>query len=206
MKDNIIRKKNETNIRVFDFLLSLFGLILLSPLFLIISLLILGDSGKPIFYRQTRVGLEEREFQILKFRSMKHNQGTGSLITIGNDNRITRIGKFIRMTKIDELPQLINVIKGEMGLVGPRPEVKKYVEYYSLEEKKVLSVRPGITDYASIKYRNESEILSKSTNPEEIYINEIMRDKLKINMKYINKRSLKENIKVIFLTIKKIFI
>jgi lipopolysaccharide/colanic/teichoic acid biosynthesis glycosyltransferase len=137
---------------------------------------------------------------------MKTNSDKNGLLTIGtNDSRITRIGKFLRKYKIDELPQLINVLKGDMSMVGPRPEVRKYVELYSDEQKKVLNVKPGITDYASIEYRNENEIIAKSANPEEVYINEIMPAKLELNLKYISKRSVSSYLKIICKTIINVF-
>ncbi len=192
--------------RFFDFLFSLFGLAILSPLFVIIWLIIILTSKGGGFYKQIRVGKDGVDFHLYKFRSMRKDADKGSLITVGGrDPRITKIGFFIRKFKIDELPQLFNVLKGDMSLVGPRPEVRKYVDLYTDEQNKVLSVRPGITDYASIEYVDENEILGKAGNPDEVYINQIMPDKIKLNMKYIENQSVKEYFKIIFLTVFKIF-
>ncbi len=192
--------------RIFDVLASTIGLIILSPLFLLISLAIKLESKGKIFYLQKRVGLNGREFKLIKFRSMYENSDKKGLLTIGDDNRITKVGKFLRKYKLDELPQLINVIKGEMSIVGPRPEVRKYVEQYTEEQKKVLSVKPGITEFASIEYRNENELLAKSKNPEKTYIEKIMPQKLNLNLKYVRERGMITDLKIIFLTLKKIFI
>ena len=192
--------------RIFDLLASTIGLIILSPLFLLISIAIKLESKGKIFYQQKRVGLNGKEFKLIKFRSMYENSDKKGLLTIGNDNRITKVGKFLRKYKLDELPQLINVIKGEMSIVGPRPEVKKYVEQYTEEQKKVLSVKPGITEFASIEYRNENELLAKSKNPEKTYIEKIMPKKLDLNLKYVRERGMITDLKIIFLTLKKIFL
>jgi len=192
--------------RFFDILFSFFGLVILSPLFVIIWLIIVLTSKGGGFYKQIRVGKNGADFSLYKFRSMRKDADKGSLITVGGrDPRITKIGYFIRKFKIDELPQLFNVLKGDMSLVGPRPEVRKYVDLYTDEQKKVLSVRPGITDYASIEYVDENEILGKAENPDEVYVNQIMPDKIKLNMKYIENQSVKEYFKIIFLTVFKIF-
>ena len=192
-------------IRFFDILFSFLGLVILSPLFVIIWLIIILTSKGGGFYKQIRVGKGGEDFPLYKFRSMRKDADKGSLITVGGrDPRITKIGYFIRKFKIDELPQLFNVLKGDMSLVGPRPEVRKYVDLYTDEQKKVLSVQPGITDYASIEYVDENEILGKAENPDEVYVNQIMPDKIKLNMKYIENQSVKEYFKIIFLTIKKI--
>ena len=192
--------------RVFDLLFSFFGLLILSPFFVIIWLIIVLTSKGGGFYTQNRVGINGRDFSLYKFRSMRKDADKGSLITVGGrDPRITKIGYFIRKFKIDELPQLFNVLKGDMSLVGPRPEVRKYVDLYTEEQKKVLSVRPGITDYASIEYVDENEILGKADNPDEVYVSQIMPDKIKLNMKYIENKSVKEYFKIIFLTVFKIF-
>ena len=192
--------------RFFDILFSFFGLVILSPLFVIIWLIIVLTSKGSGFYKQIRVGKNGADFSLYKFRSMRKDADKGSLITVGGrDPRITKIGYFIRKFKIDELPQLFNVLKGDMSLVGPRPEVRKYVDLYTDEQKKVLSVRPGITDYASIEYVDENEILGKAENPDEVYVNQIMPDKIKLNMKYIENQSVKEYFKIIFLTVFKIF-
>ena len=188
-------------IRFFDFLFSLFGLIVLSPFFLLISLCIVLDSRGGVFYRQSRVGKDGKDFKLYKFRSMRTGADKRGLITVGEkDSRITRAGYFLRKYKLDELPQLINVLKGEMSLVGPRPEVRKYVDLYTPEQRKVLSVMPGITDYASIEYVDENRILGGAADPDKVYVEEILPDKIRYNMKYIENRSLKEYFKIIFLT------
>ena len=188
-------------IRFFDFLFSLLGLIVLSPVFLLISLCIVSDSRGGVFYRQSRVGKDGKDFKLNKFRSMRTGADKRGLITVGEkDSRITRVGYFLRKYKLDELPQLINVLKGEMSLVGPRPEVRKYVDLYTPEQRKVLSVVPGITDYASIEYVDENRILGGATDPDKVYVEEILPDKIRYNMKYIENRSLKEYFKIIFLT------
>ena len=192
-------------IRFFDFVLSLVGLVILAPVFIVLAVWIKIDSVGPVFYKQIRVGQNGKDFGLFKFRSMVVDADKKGLITVGGrDPRITRSGYFIRKYKLDELPQLINVLVGDMSLVGPRPEVRKYVELYDDEQNKVLSVKPGITDYASIEYMDENEILGKSTDPEKIYIEEIMPEKIKYNMKYIKNRSLIEYFKIIFLTVLKI--
>ena len=191
--------------RVFDFFSSLIGIIILSPLLLIVSIIIKFSSKGPIFFKQIRVGKNEKEFAILKFRTMVTDaEKLGKQITVGRDPRITPIGHFLRKYKLDELPQLFNVLLGEMSLVGPRPEVPRYTKYYSEEQKNVLKVKPGITDYASIKYSDENSLLGESDNPEGIYINQVMPDKLRINLEYIERRSVFEDFKVILLTFAKI--
>ncbi len=189
-------------IRFFDIIISFLGLFILLPLFIIIGILIKIDSKGHIFFRQERIGKNEKPFFLLKFRTMENNaEKKGLQLTIGQkDNRITKVGYYLRKHKLDELPQFLNVLKGEMSLVGPRPEVKKYVNLYSAEQKKVLNLRPGITDYASIEYKNENEILSKSKQPEQTYIQEIMPKKINLNLKYIKNRNLKEYFKILFLT------
>ena len=188
-------------IRFFDFLFSLLGLIVLSPVFLLISLCIVLDSRGGVFYRQSRVGKDGKDFKLYKFRSMRTGADKRGLITVGEkDSRITRVGYFLRKYKLDELPQLINVLKGEMSLVGPRPEVRKYVDLYTPEQRKVLSVVPGITDYASIEYVDENRILGGAADPDKVYVEEILPDKIRYNMKYIENRSLKEYFKIILLT------
>ena len=189
-------------LRILDIVFSLLGLIILSPVFLLLALAISIESKGGVFYKQIRVGRNNKDFKLYKFRSMRQGSDKKGLLTVGtNDNRITKTGKIIRKYKLDELAQLINVLKGEMSLVGPRPEVRKYVDLYTDEQKKVLNVKPGITDYASIEYRNENDILAKSSNPEETYISEIMPEKIKLNMKFINNPSLYNYFKIIFLTI-----
>jgi lipopolysaccharide/colanic/teichoic acid biosynthesis glycosyltransferase len=189
-------------LRFFDLLFSAAGLLFLSPFWGIIALLIAIDSKGGVFYRQTRVGKNGVDFKLLKFRTMIAHADNGSLITIGEkDSRITRAGYFLRKYKLDELPQLFNVLKGDMSLVGPRPEVRKYVNLYTCEQRKVLSVVPGITDYASIEYMDENRILGSSSDPDKTYIEQVMPDKIRYNMKYINNRSPKEYFKIIFLTV-----
>ena len=179
----------------------------LSPLFLIIYIIIIIESKGGGFYSQTRVGKNGIPFAIYKFRSMRTDADKHGLITVGGrDPRITRIGYYIRKYKIDELPQLWNVLVGDMSLVGPRPEVQKYVDLYTEEQRKVLSVRPGITDYASIEYVDENILLAKSDDPDKTYIEVVMPAKIKLNMKYINNKSLKEYFKIIFLTLAKIVV
>ena len=192
-------------IRLLDIVLSLLGLLFLLPIFVILAVWIKFDSQGSIFFRQVRVGKDGRDFRIYKFRTMIVNAEKMGIITIGErDPRITNSGYFLRKYKLDELPQLINVLKGEMSFVGPRPEVRKYVEMYNQEQLKILTVKPGITDYASIEYINEDEILGKSLDPEKTYIEEIMPQKIKYNMKYINNKTVIEYFKIIFLTIIKI--
>lgn len=192
--------------RIFDIFSSLIVLLIGLPFFLILALAIVIDSRGGIFYRQIRVGKNEKEFYLYKFRSMVSNADKKGQLTVGaSDSRITRVGKFIRKFKLDEFPQLINVIKGEMSIVGPRPEVPKYVKMYTDEQRKVLSVRPGLTDYASLEYINENEILGKAENPEQLYIQEIMPAKLELNLRYIAEKSLLTDLKIIFRTIGRIF-
>lgn len=189
-------------IRFFDFIFSLMGIVVLMPVFIILYIAIRLESPGGGIYKQQRVGRYGKDFYLYKFRSMRTGADKQGLITVGGrDPRITRIGYFIRKYKLDELPQLFNVLKGDMSLVGPRPEVRKYVDLYTEEQKRVLSVRPGITDYASIEYVDENVILGASENPDKTYIEEIMPDKIRYNMKYINNRSVVEYFKVIFLTI-----
>lgn len=191
--------------RVFDVLLSAFGLVILSPLLLICAVWVLVDSKGPVFYKQDRVGRKGLIFKLIKFRSMKTGSDRSGLLTIGGrDARITRSGYYLRKYKVDELPQLFNVIRGDMSLVGPRPEVPKYVALYTPEQRLVLEVRPGITDWASLKYFDENEILGKTENPEQVYINEIMPIKLSINIEYLHSRSLLTDFKIILLTLRRI--
>ena len=192
-------------IRFFDFILSLVGLVVLAPIFIVLAIWIKIDSKGSVFYKQVRVGQNGIDFGLFKFRSMVVDADKKGLITVGGrDPRITHSGYFIRKYKLDELPQLINVLLGDMSLVGPRPEVRKYVELYTDEQQKVLSVKPGITDYASIEYMDENEILGKSSDPEKTYIEEIMPEKIKYNMKYIQNKNVSEYFKIIFLTLLKI--
>lgn len=193
-------------IRLFDIIFSIIGILIFSPVFLITILAIILDSKGGAFYKQKRVGLKGVDFYLYKFRSMRVGSDKKGLITVGGrDNRITKVGYFIRKYKLDELPQLLNVVLGDMSLVGPRPEVRKYVDLYTEKQSKVLSIKPGITDYASIEYINENEILGKSQDPDRTYIEVIMPEKIEYNMKYINNQSIVEYFKLIFLTIIKIF-
>ncbi|MEZ5358027.1 MAG: sugar transferase [Candidatus Zixiibacteriota bacterium] len=191
--------------RVFDFILALCGLVVLSPLFLALSLIILITMGWPIFFRQERVGKNAVPFRIVKFRSMiKDAAKKGPVVTAGGDPRITPVGRFLRKTKLDELPQLINVFWGDMSLVGPRPEVPKYVKMYNDEQLRVLAVRPGLTDPASIAYSNEEEILAKYEDREKAYIEILMPAKLKLNISYIDRATFFSDVGMIFKTIGKI--
>jgi lipopolysaccharide/colanic/teichoic acid biosynthesis glycosyltransferase len=167
--------------------------------------MIVIDSRGGVFYKQLRVGKNNIDFYLFKFRSMNTGAEKKGLLTVGErDNRITYLGYFIRKYKIDELPQLVNVLLGDMSLVGPRPEVRKYVDLYNENQKQVLNIKPGITDYASIQYSNENELLAKSKNPEQIYIDEILPAKLKLNIKYLHEQGFSNDLKIIFKTIEKI--
>ena len=189
--------------RLFDIIASACGLLVLSPVFLIMAIWIKQDSNGPVFYRQVRVGRHNKDFRIFKFRSMLVGADKGGLVTIGGrDPRITRSGYFIRKYKLDEFPQLINVFLGEMSVVGPRPEVRHYVNYWTPEQMHVLDVRPGITDPASIKFRNENELMEKAEDPEDYYINVIMQEKIKLYLEYIQNASCWSDIKLIFKTFK----
>ncbi len=185
--------------RLFDIFFSLLGIIFLLPLYLIVSILILIDGKGGIFYKQERVGKNGKIFKVLKFRTMRPDSFAKGALTVGSrDPRITNVGYSLRKYKLDELPQLFNVLFGEMSFVGPRPEVKRYTDLYNPFQKRVLSVRPGITDYASIKFRNENDLLSASADPEQLYIEEIMPEKLELNLKYIDNNSVFKDIKIIF--------
>lgn len=187
--------------RSFDIVASGLGLIILSPLFLILAIWIKLDSKGPVFYRQVRVGRFNKDFRIFKFRSMRVGSDKGSLVTIGgHDPRITRSGYFIRKFKFDELPQLINVFVGDMSLVGPRPEVRHYVDYWTPEQMHVLDVRPGITDPASIKFRNENELMEGAEDPEKYYIEVIMQEKLNLYLEYVENHTFWGDIGLIFKT------
>lgn len=187
--------------RIFDVLASGCGLLVLSPIFLILAIWIKLDSNGSVFYRQVRVGRSNRDFRIFKFRSMREGSDKGSLVTIGGrDPRVTGSGYFIRKFKFDELPQLINVFIGDMSLVGPRPEVRHYVNYWTSEQMHVLDVRPGITDPASIKFRNENALLEKAENPEKYYIEVVMQEKIKLYLEYVEKHNLWYDIELIFQT------
>lgn len=187
--------------RLFDIFASGLGLLFLSPLFLVLAIWIKLDSKGPVFYRQVRVGRGNKDFRIFKFRSMRVGADKQGLITVGgHDPRITRSGYFIRKYKLDEFPQLINVFIGDMSLVGPRPEVRKYVDMYTPEQMHVLDVRPGVTSLASIRYRNENELLDKAENPDQFYIDVVMQDKLAIDLEYVKNASFWYDIKLIFQT------
>lgn len=193
--------------RLFDILFSLFILLFFLPFGIVISLLILLESQGGVFYTQERIGKNGVPFYLLKFRSMRTDSDKSGKLTVGmRDSRITKIGYFIRKFKLDEFPQFINVLKNEMSIVGPRPDVKEYVDLYSNEQLQILVVKPGITDYASLEYFEESDLLAKSSNPEKTYIEEIMPAKINLNQKYIANPSLLIDLKIIFLTAKKIFI
>ena len=189
--------------RLFDITASGLGLLVLSPLFLILAVWIKLDSPGPVFYRQVRVGRGNKDFRLFKFRSMRVCSDKKGLITVGgHDPRVTRSGYYIRKYKLDELPQLINVFIGDMSLVGPRPEVRKYVDLYTPEQLRVLDVRPGITDMASIRYRNENELLEQAADPEQYYRDVVMQDKLRINLEYVADHSFIKDLKIIFMTFK----
>ncbi|MBC7363280.1 MAG: sugar transferase [Candidatus Aminicenantes bacterium] len=176
--------------RAFDFIFSTLGLVFLFPFFLIIALMIKIEDGGPVLFIQKRVGYKGRPFFMYKFRTMVVDaEKKGNLLTVGGDPRITKSGRLLRKFKLDELPQLINVIKGEMSLVGPRPEVEKYVNLYTNEQREVLNLYPGITDPASIEYVNESELLAQSSDPEKLYVEKIMPEKIRINLEYARKAS-----------------
>lgn len=191
--------------RLFDFVASGCGLLVLSPIFLVLAVWVKLDSPGPVFYRQVRVGRGNKDFRLFKFRSMRIGSDKKGLITVGGrDPRVTRSGYYIRKYKLDELPQLINVFVGDMSLVGPRPEVRKYVDMYTPEQMHVLDVRPGITDLASICYRNENELLEKVDNPETYYIETILPDKLRINLDYVHHQSFWGDLELIFKTFRAI--
>jgi lipopolysaccharide/colanic/teichoic acid biosynthesis glycosyltransferase len=191
--------------RLFDIFFSIVGLIILLPLFLIIALVIVIESRGGVFYLQNRVGKNGIDFKLYKFRTMFINSDKAGLITVGmRDSRITRVGYQLRKYKFDELPQLLNVLQGSMSFVGPRPEVRKYVELYNDDQLNVLKVKPGITDYASIEYSNENELLGNASDPDQLYVEVIMPAKLSLNLKYINEISIATDVKLILQTIKKI--
>ena len=193
--------------RLFDIVASGCGLLVLSPVLLVVALWVKQDSKGPVFYRQVRVGRHNKDFRIFKFRSMRVGADKGSLVTIGGrDPRVTRSGYFIRKYKLDELPQLINVFVGDMSLVGPRHEVRHYVNYWTPEQMHVLDVRPGITDPASIKFRNENELMESADNPEDYYINVIMQQKIRLYLEYVDNASFLYDLKLIFQTIKVVMV
>jgi len=188
--------------RTFDVVACVAAVVILCPLWLCIGLLVACGSKGGALYRQTRVGRDGKEFKLLKFRTMRQDADKiGGLITVGEDARVTRIGRFLRKYKIDELPQFLNIIAGDMSIVGPRPEVPKYVALYDERQRQVLSVRPGLTDYASIEYISENELLAHSSNPDRTYIEEIMPAKLELNLKYIENQSVSEDLRLICKTL-----
>jgi lipopolysaccharide/colanic/teichoic acid biosynthesis glycosyltransferase len=192
--------------RLLDLVVSAVGLVILAPFFLLFAAAIRLDSRGPVFYLQERVGKGGSLFRLFKFRTMRVGADKATAITVGQrDPRITSVGYFLRRFKLDELPQLINVLKGEMSLVGPRPELKRFVDLYQGEQRKVIGVTPGITDYASLEFRNENELLEGKPDPIDYYVKEIMPKKLELNLKYINEQSLWTDIKIIVLTIVHIF-
>jgi lipopolysaccharide/colanic/teichoic acid biosynthesis glycosyltransferase len=196
---------NSWSKRMFDVFFALIGLIVLLPFLLIISLLIILTSGFPVFYLQKRVGRDNQDFHLFKFRTMRKDSDKKGLLTVGGrDPRITGIGYYLRKYKLDELPQLLNVLFGSMSFVGPRPEVRKYVDLYNNEQKQVLKLKPGITDYASLEYFSENELLAKSNDPETTYIQEIMPAKLELNKKYISEAGVGTDMKIILRTIGKV--
>lgn len=187
--------------KLFDFILSFFGILILLPAFVIIALLIVIDSKGGVLYKQERTGKGDKIFKVFKFRTMHPDSFSKGALTVGSrDPRITNVGYFLRKYKLDELPQLFNVLFGQMSFVGPRPEVKKYTDLYDVEQKKVLTVLPGITDYASIKFRNENDLLALAEDPERKYIEEIMPEKLRLNLKYINDNNIFKDIEIILET------
>ena len=192
--------------RIFDLILSFLGILILFPLFLFIAIIIkITDLKGSVFFKQPRVGMSNRDFMLYKFRTMKVNADREGMLTVGEkDNRITNFGYFMRKFKLDEFPQLFNVLKGEMSLVGPRPEVRKYVDHYTGEQLKVLSIKPGITDYASIEYIDENELLDRFENPEKEYLSYIMPAKLQLNLKYMEEMGFFTDLKIIFRTFRKI--
>jgi lipopolysaccharide/colanic/teichoic acid biosynthesis glycosyltransferase len=192
--------------RAFDVTVAAGGLIALSPLLLLVAILIKIDSRGPVFFKQERMGREFRPFDIYKFRTMvKDAARMGGAITFGDDSRITRVGRFLRKTKIDELPQLINVLRGEMSLVGPRPEVRKYVELFRRDYEEVLKVRPGLTDVASLKYEDEADVLGESKDPEQEYLTRVLPDKIRLAKDYVGRSSLRFDLGLILRTLPKLF-
>jgi lipopolysaccharide/colanic/teichoic acid biosynthesis glycosyltransferase len=192
--------------RCFDLFFSILGIILLLPVFLFVTVWICIDSWGTVFYRQQRVGRNGIDFTLYKFRTMKVGADKNGLLTVGGrDPRITRSGYLLRKYKLDELPQLFNVLIGDMSLVGPRPEVRRYVNYYTTDQKMVLNVKPGITDYASIEYSEENELLAKAADPEKYYIEEVMPAKLLLNRKYIDEQDMATDMRIIWRTLKKIW-
>jgi lipopolysaccharide/colanic/teichoic acid biosynthesis glycosyltransferase len=194
--------RSERAQRALDVAVSSVGLVLLSPFLAGIAIVILLDGGPPVIFRQRRVGRFGRDFEMLKFRSMVVDaERTGGQLTVGNDRRITRVGRWLRRLKLDELPQLLNVVAGDMSLVGPRPEVRRYVELYTLDQRKVLDLRPGITDPASLEYYDESGVLARATDPERTYVAEIMPHKIAMNLAYASRASVRNDVSVIVRTV-----
>jgi lipopolysaccharide/colanic/teichoic acid biosynthesis glycosyltransferase len=192
--------------RLFDIIFSILGILILSPFLILISVLVLVTSAGSAFYKQVRVGKNGKQFKLFKFRTMRTDSDKAGALTIGmRDSRITSIGYYLRRYKLDELPQLFNVLMGDMSFVGPRPEVPKYVAMYTAEQRVVLTVKPGITDYASIVYSEENALLASAENPEELYINKVMPAKLKLNMRYIQDMGIGTDMGIILKTIGKIF-
>jgi lipopolysaccharide/colanic/teichoic acid biosynthesis glycosyltransferase len=192
--------------RTFDIIVSFLGLVVMTPLLLLLAVVIKLDSPGPIFFRQERIGRGFRPFFIFKFRTMVQNlSDQGRLITVGDDPRVTRVGRLLRKSKFDELPQLINVLKGDMSLVGPRPEVRRYVELFRKDYEQILKVRPGITDLASLKYHDEASVLERFENPEAEYCNRILPDKISLSKEYVNKSSFLYDLALIVKTFPKIF-
>ncbi len=191
--------------RLFDLFFSFFAILILLIPGLILALIIVFESRGGAFYRQVRVGRNEKPFMLLKFRTMFCGSDSKGLLTVGSaDSRVTGFGKFLRKSKMDELPQMLNILAGHMSFVGPRPEVPKYVAMYSDEQKMVLSVRPGLTDYASLEYINESDLLAQQSDPERFYIETVMPDKLNLNLRYIKEMGCATDLKIIFRTLKRI--
>lgn len=191
--------------RLFDILSSAIAFILLSPILIVLAVAIMIDSKGGVFYKQKRIGKNGKAFMLYKFRSMRTGSDRKGLITVGsNDDRTTKVGRFIRKYKLDELPQLINILKNDMSVVGPRPEVEKYVQLYTAEQRKVLSVKPGLTDLASLAYINENEILGRAKDPEKTYVEQIMPAKLRLNLEYIEKQSFWFDLKIIAKTLMRI--
>jgi lipopolysaccharide/colanic/teichoic acid biosynthesis glycosyltransferase len=193
--------------RAFDLIASLSGLVLLSPLLAAVAALVARDSPGPVFYRQERVGRHGVRFRIIKFRTMGVGADrAGGSLTVGADPRVTRVGRWLRALKIDELPQLLNVVRGEMSLVGPRPEVPKYVALYTPEQRRVLEVRPGITDLASLTFRDESALLGAAADPERVYVEEILPRKLALSLEYVDRQSLPYDLQLIWRTVSHVWL
>lgn len=190
--------------RIFDIVGAIFGIVISSPILIFVAILVKCTSSGPVFFRQERIGLDGKPFVIYKFRTMR-KENAGLKITTSGDNRITSVGRILRKTKVDELPQLFNVLKGDMSFVGPRPEVQEYTDLYTKEQRQVFLVRPGITGVASIRYRNENEILAASADPNQTYIEKIMPEKLELDLSYISKASVCYDIRLIFETFAAVF-